>query len=78
MSRRLNQEAAKTIKYGGMSELDAWNTVTINPAQLLHLDDRAGSIRLERMPMLSYGAIILCRFMLKQKKQSLRVVYFSI
>ncbi len=45
MSRRLNQEAAKTIKYGGMSELDAWNTVTINPAQLLHLDDRTGSIK---------------------------------
>ena len=46
MSRRLNQEAAKTIKYGGMSELDAWNTVTINPAQLLHLDDRTGSIKI--------------------------------
>ena len=28
-----------------MSELDAWNTVTINPAQLLHLDDRTGSIK---------------------------------
>lgn len=45
MSRRLNQEAAKTIKYGGMSELDAWNTVTINPAKLLHIDERTGSIK---------------------------------
>ena len=45
MSRRLNQEAAKTIKYGGMSELDAWNTVTINPAKLLHIDDRTGSLK---------------------------------
>lgn len=45
MSRRLNQEAAKTIKYGGMSELDAWNTVTINPAKLMHIDDRVGSIK---------------------------------
>ena len=45
MSRRLNQEAAKTIKYGGMSELDAWNTVTINPAKLLHIDQRTGSIK---------------------------------
>ncbi|WP_299013486.1 amidohydrolase family protein [uncultured Polaribacter sp.] len=45
MSRRLNQEAAKTIKYGGMSELDAWKTVTINPAKLLHIDDRVGSIK---------------------------------
>ncbi|MGK0422164.1 MAG: adenine deaminase [Polaribacter sp.] len=45
MSRRLNQEAAKTIKYGGMSELEAWKTVTINPAKLLHIDDKVGSIK---------------------------------
>jgi len=45
MSRRLNQEAAKTVKYGGMSELEAWKTVTINPAKLLHIDDKVGSIR---------------------------------
>ncbi|TXD52544.1 MULTISPECIES: amidohydrolase family protein [unclassified Polaribacter] len=46
MSRRLNQEAAKTIKYGGMSELEAWKTVTINPAKLLHIDDKVGSIKI--------------------------------
>ncbi|MFD0991709.1 amidohydrolase family protein [Tenacibaculum geojense] len=45
MSRRLNQEAAKTIKYGGLSEQEAWETVTINPAKLLHLDNRTGSIK---------------------------------
>ncbi|WP_334058070.1 amidohydrolase family protein [Polaribacter sp. P097] len=45
MSRRLNQEAAKTVKYGGMSELEAWKTVTINPAKLLHIDDKVGSIK---------------------------------
>jgi imidazolonepropionase-like amidohydrolase len=45
MSRRLNQEAAKTIKYGGMTELEAWNMVTINPAKLLHLDEKVGSIK---------------------------------
>lgn len=45
MSRRLNQEAAKTIKYGGMTELEAWKTVTINPAKLLHIDDKVGSIK---------------------------------
>lgn len=44
MGRRLNQEAAKGIKYGGMSEEDAWNMVTLNPAKLLHLDDHTGSI----------------------------------
>lgn len=45
MIRRLNQEAAKTVKYGGMSELEAWKMVTINPAKLLHIDDRVGSIK---------------------------------
>ena len=44
MSRRLNQEAAKSVKYGGMSEEEAWKMVTINPAKLLHLDERVGSI----------------------------------
>ena len=45
MSRRLNQEAAKTVKYGGMSEEEAWKMVTLNPAKLLHIDDRVGSIK---------------------------------
>lgn len=45
MSRRLNQEAGKTVKYGGLSEEEAWKTVTLNPAKLLHIDDRVGSIK---------------------------------
>jgi len=45
MSRRLNQEAAKTVKYGGVSEEDAWKMVTLNPAKLLHIDNRVGSIK---------------------------------
>ena len=44
MSRRLNQEAAKTVKYGGVSEIEAWKTVTLNPAKLLHIDHKVGSI----------------------------------
>ena len=44
MLRRLNQEAAKSIRHGGMSEQDALRMVTLNPAKLLHLDDRMGSI----------------------------------
>lgn len=44
MGRRLNQEAAKAVKYGGMDEEDAWKMVTLNPAKLLHLDDRMGSV----------------------------------
>ena len=45
MSRRLNQEAAKIVKYGNISELEAWKMVTINPAKLLHIDNRVGSIK---------------------------------
>lgn len=45
MARRLNQEAAKSIKYGGMSEEDAWKMVTLNPAKMLHIDNRVGSIK---------------------------------
>jgi imidazolonepropionase-like amidohydrolase len=45
MGRRLNQEAAKTVKYGGLSEEEALKLVTLNPAKILHLDDRTGSIK---------------------------------
>ncbi|MFN8276670.1 MAG: amidohydrolase family protein [Chitinophagales bacterium] len=45
MARRLNQEAAKSVKYTGMSEEDAWKMVTLNPARMLHLDQRMGSLK---------------------------------
>jgi len=45
MSRRLNQEAAKSVKYGGVSEEEAWKFVTLNPAKLLHIDNKVGSIK---------------------------------
>ncbi|MBI2280473.1 MAG: amidohydrolase family protein [Bacteroidetes bacterium] len=45
MGRRLNQEAAKSVKYGEMSEEDALKMVTLNPAKLLHLDNQMGSIK---------------------------------
>ena len=45
MGRRLNQEAAKTVKYGGVSETEALKLVTLNPAKLLHLEERMGSIK---------------------------------
>jgi imidazolonepropionase-like amidohydrolase len=45
MGRRLNQEAAKTVKYGGVSEEDAFKMVTLNPAKALHIENRVGSIR---------------------------------
>ena len=44
MSRRLNQEAAKAIKYGGVSPEEAWKMVTLNPARMLKLDHRMGRV----------------------------------
>jgi len=44
MGRRLNQEAAKSVKYGYLSESEAWKLVTLNPAKMLHLDHRLGTI----------------------------------
>jgi hypothetical protein len=44
MSRRLNQEAAKTVKYGGVPAEEAWKMVTLNPACMLRLDHRMGSV----------------------------------
>jgi imidazolonepropionase-like amidohydrolase len=40
----LNQEAAKTMKYGGLTELEALKLVTLNPATQLGIDKRVGSI----------------------------------
>ncbi len=45
MARRLNQEAAKTIKYGGLSEEEALKMVTLNPAKMLRVADRVGSLK---------------------------------
>jgi imidazolonepropionase-like amidohydrolase len=45
MARRLNQEAGKAITYGGMSEEEAFKLVTLNPAKMLHIDNRVGSIK---------------------------------
>lgn len=42
--RRLNTEAAKTIKYGGATETEALAMITINPAKQLQVDNRVGSI----------------------------------
>jgi len=43
-TRRLNQEAAKTIRYGGATEEEALKMITINPAWIIGVDDRVGSI----------------------------------
>lgn len=42
--RRLNLDAAKAMKYGGVPEQDALQMVTLNPAKQLGIDSRTGSI----------------------------------
>jgi imidazolonepropionase-like amidohydrolase len=44
LMRRLNTEAAKAMKYGGMTREEALAMVTINPAKQLAVDNRVGSI----------------------------------
>jgi imidazolonepropionase-like amidohydrolase len=44
LARRLYWEAAKAVKYGGVSEADALAMITINPARQLGVESRVGSI----------------------------------
>jgi imidazolonepropionase-like amidohydrolase len=44
LMRHLNTEAAKVMKYGGLSETEALAMVTLNPAKQLAIDARVGSI----------------------------------
>ena len=43
-ARRLNTEAAKSVKWGGLTDDEALALVTINPAKQLRIDNRVGSI----------------------------------
>ncbi|MFZ1678468.1 MAG: amidohydrolase family protein, partial [Saprospiraceae bacterium] len=44
MIRHLYYEAAKTQRYGGLSDDEALSLITINPARQLGIDDKVGSI----------------------------------
>jgi len=44
-ARHLNQEAAKSVKYGNVPEEEALKMCTLNPATMLHVADRVGSIK---------------------------------
>jgi imidazolonepropionase-like amidohydrolase len=63
-TRRLNQEAAKAIRYGGATEDEALKMITLNPAWIVGVDDRVGSIDVGKdadlviwdgYPLSSYG-----------------------
>jgi imidazolonepropionase-like amidohydrolase len=62
--RRLNVEAAKTMRYGGATEDEAMKMITLNPAWIIGVDDRVGSIDVGKdadlviwngYPLSSYG-----------------------
>jgi imidazolonepropionase-like amidohydrolase len=62
--RRLNQEAAKTIRYGGATEEEALRMITLNAAWIIGVDSRVGSIDVGKdadlviwdgYPLSSYG-----------------------
>ncbi len=78
MSRRLNQEAAKSVKYGGMSEEDAWKMVTINPAKLLHVDNVVGSIKEgKQADLVLWNEHPLSIYAIPEKTMIEGVVYFD-
>ncbi|MYA09224.1 MAG: amidohydrolase family protein [Holophagales bacterium] len=64
--RHLNHEAAKAVKWGGLSDDAALALVTINPARQFGIDDRVGSIEVgkdadlviyDRHPLSSYAVV---------------------
>jgi imidazolonepropionase-like amidohydrolase len=63
-ARRLNQEAAKTMRYGGATEEEALKMITLNPAWIIGVEDQVGSIEVGKdadlviwdgYPLSSYG-----------------------
>ena len=46
VARRMNTEAAKAVRYGGLDPHEALKLVTINPARQLRIDGRTGSLEL--------------------------------
>jgi imidazolonepropionase-like amidohydrolase len=48
LMRHLYHEAAKTQKYGGLTDNEALALITINPAKQLGIEDRVGSIEISK------------------------------
>jgi len=45
MARHLNQEAGKAVLYGDVPQEEALKFVTLNPARMLHIDNKVGSLK---------------------------------
>jgi imidazolonepropionase-like amidohydrolase len=79
MARRLNQEAAKSIKYSGMSEEDALKMVTINPAIMLHVQERVGSIKVGKdADLVLWNTDPLSIYAIPQKTIVDGIIYYDI
>src|SRR5215475_13337066 len=66
LMRHLNTEAAKSMKYGGLTEDEALALVTLNPAKQLGIENRVGSIEVgkdadlviyDKMPLSDYAKV---------------------
>ena len=63
LMRHLDKEAAKTVKYGGLTETEALSLITINPAKQLSIDKRVGSLEVGKdADVLLYDAHPLSNF----------------
>ena len=49
MARRMNMEAAKAMKYGDCTPVEALKFVTLNPAKQLRIDKRVGSLEVGKL-----------------------------
>jgi imidazolonepropionase-like amidohydrolase len=77
-TRHLNQEAAKAMKYGGLTEEQALRLITINPALQLGIDKRVGSIEVGKdADLVLYSAHPLSTFAIPQRVLVDGVVYFD-
>jgi imidazolonepropionase-like amidohydrolase len=76
--RHLNQEAAKTIPHGGLTEEEALALVTINPAKQLRIDDRVGSIEVGKdADLVLYDAHPLSTYAVPQQTYLDGKLYFD-
>ena len=77
-ARHLNQEAAKTMKFGGLNETEALKLVTLNPAIQLGIDKRVGSIEVGKdADLVIYDQHPLSVFAVPQKVLIDGIVYFD-
>jgi imidazolonepropionase-like amidohydrolase len=76
--RHLNQEAAKTMRYGGLTEDQALALITINPARQLRIDGRVGSIEVGKdADLVLYDRHPLSVYAVPQKVFVDGVLYFD-